>query len=172
MNTHHDALVVLGMVLDSSGKLNTLAQARVKLAATCYKKYNCPIVLSGGGMGEISEARCMLQALLDLQVPAQHIFLEEESLDTLGNAYFTKKQFLEKNNWFRIMVITSEFHVARTRKIFCGVLGKAFSITFLGAEDCISQQQKQQLYAMEKLFLEKLQLSDNFTTPPKRSDYK
>lgn len=172
MDGNYDAIIVLGMALDACNRLNTLAQERVALGAMCYKKHRCPIIVSGGGMSDISEAQCMFYALQNLNVNPQHILLEEESLDTLGNAYFTKKLFLEKNNWFHIMVVTSQFHIARTRKIFQHVLGKAFSIAFIGAKDCVLQHEKQRLYAMEKLFLDNMQLSEVFTQLPKRSDYK
>ena len=168
----YDAIIVLGMALDASNNLNTLARQRVALAATYHQKYHCPVIVSGGGMSNISEAKCMFHALQNLNVEAQYVFLEEESLDTLGNAYFTKKLFLEKNDWYKLVVVTSQFHIARTRKIFHHVLGKAFSITFIGAKDCVSQHEKQRLYAMEKLFLDKLQLSEDFTQLPKRSDYR
>jgi uncharacterized SAM-binding protein YcdF (DUF218 family) len=73
-------------------------------------------------------------------VKPEHIYLEENSMDTLGNAYFSKQFFL-KYNWKSIIIITSNFHLARTQYLFKKVYGREFnfeiipSLTFLPPEN-------------------------------------
>ncbi len=44
--------------------------------------------------------------------------METTSYDTIGNAYFTRVQICDVKGWEKVWVVTSEFHMARTRAIF------------------------------------------------------
>jgi len=46
------------------------------------------------------------------------IFMETSSYDTIGNAYFARTTFCEVFGWKRLLIITSEFHMPRTKAIF------------------------------------------------------
>ena len=61
--------------------------------------------------------------MLHRGVPSAHIFRECTSLDTIGNAYFVRVQHLDPGRLRRILVITSSFHMPRTKAIFDFVLG-------------------------------------------------
>jgi len=52
------------------------------------------------------------------QIAVGNIFMETSSYDTIGNAYFARTSFCEVFGWKRLLVITSEFHMPRTRAIF------------------------------------------------------
>ncbi|WP_372368301.1 YdcF family protein [Candidatus Uabimicrobium sp. HlEnr_7] len=171
MDVKYEAIVVLGMALDEQDQLNQLAQARVILAVDYYHKYRCPVVVSGGGLTKKSEAQAMKEYLQILQVPQKDIFMEDESMETIGNAYFVKKNFIDNYKWKHIIVITSNFHIARAQQIFSNVIGKGINITFVGAKDCVCEEQKKQLYSLEKIFLEKLSFCWNSKEPQKRSSY-
>lgn len=55
---------------------------------------------------------------------AEHrIQVEALSYDTIGNAYLTKLVHVDPAGWRRLVVITSEFHMPRTRDIFEWVYG-------------------------------------------------
>ena len=62
-----------------------------------------------------SEASAMKEYALSLGIPEMNILAEEKSKDTLGNAFFTKITYLEKYNWKNVIVITSDFHLNRTK---------------------------------------------------------
>ena len=55
--------------------------------------------------------------------PSDRIQVEATSYDTIGNAYFTKLLHVDPAGWRRLAVITSEFHMPRTRAIFEWVFG-------------------------------------------------
>jgi hypothetical protein len=61
--------------------------------------------------------------LLDNGVPAGRIQVEASSYDTIGNAYFTKLLHVDPAGWRRLAVITSEFHMPRSRVVFEWVFG-------------------------------------------------
>lgn len=61
--------------------------------------------------------------LLSKGVPASRIQVEALSHDTIGNAYFTKLVHVDPPGWKRIVAITSEFHMTRSRAIFEWVFG-------------------------------------------------
>ena len=102
-----------------------------------------------------TEAQAMKAYALTLGVAQEHIFLEEQSKDTLGNAYFAK-QFLEHQNWTSFSVVTSNYHLPKTAYAFQKIFGKEFSIdiipclTYLSADEVLervdSEKEKMQLY--------------------------
>jgi len=77
----------------------------------------------------IFEARAGARYLVDGGVDPRRILLEESSYDTLGNAYFSLVQHAIPRGFSRVLVITSEFHVARVEAVFRWVYG-------LGAPAC------------------------------------
>eukprot|EP00048_Salpingoeca_helianthica_P002194 m.55320 g.55320 ORF g.55320 m.55320 type:complete len:251 (-) comp11962_c0_seq1:1925-2677(-) len=59
--------------------------------------------------------------LIRLGVPGERIFREWCSYDTIGNALFTRLTLTDPRLWRRLTIITSLFHMPRTRAIFDAV---------------------------------------------------
>lgn len=59
---------------------------------------------------------------------AADVYQEDEALDTVGNAVFTKLNLTEQNNWKRLVVVTNEFHMPRSMRIFNHVMGEDYDI--------------------------------------------
>ncbi len=128
-----DCIVALG---HSARPDDAIMQARVQKAAELYREgaAGC-LILSGrhsfrlrANPPPISEAAVMRDVALALGVPADDILVEDESTDTLSNAYFTKVRFLAPLGWRRVCVVTSEVHAARSLWLFRKVLGPACEI--------------------------------------------
>jgi uncharacterized SAM-binding protein YcdF (DUF218 family) len=61
--------------------------------------------------------------LLARGVSAERIQIEASSYDTIGNAYFSKLLHVDPAGWRRMAIVTSEFHMPRSRAIFEWVFG-------------------------------------------------
>ena len=139
-----DAIVVLGGGVEPDGSLPVVARTRVERAVEIFGGGIAPrIVLSGRcGLGASEPARTEAAAMADyardLGVPGDALLLEDESKDTLGNAYFTRKRFLEPNGWSSIRVVTSDFHLSRAAWVFRKILGGSYDFSFVSAASGLS----------------------------------
>ncbi len=132
-----DAIVVLGRGVDGNGTLPRLAEQRVERAAELYAWETAPRVIFSGRCSlmtetipAVTEARAMAEYAVTLGLPRAALMVEEESRDTIGNAYFVMRRFLEPNDWTSIRVVTSDFHIQRTAWVFQKVFGLGYDISF------------------------------------------
>lgn len=132
-----DALVVLGRGVEPDGALPLLAKQRVERAAELYAWGVAPRMIFSGHSSLMTdapplrtEAAAMAMHARALGIPKRAIILEEESRDTIGNAYFVLRRFLEPNDWMSIRVVTSDFHIQRTAWVFQKVLGLGYDVAF------------------------------------------
>ena len=132
-----DAIVVLGSTVHEDGSLPLHARQRAVRAAMLYAAGVAPRVIFSGRCNltapeppVISEAAAMASYAESLGTPREAILLEEESRDTIGNAYFVGRNFLEPNGWRSIRVVTSDFHVPRTTWVFHKILGPDYDVSF------------------------------------------
>jgi len=138
MPTHRaDAIIVLGTTVNDDGSLPLPARQRVERAAWVYAQGVAPRLIFSGQCGlsrdgppACSEASAMAAYARSLGVPPHVVLLEEESRDTIGNAYFVARRFLEPNDWSTVRVVTSDFHVPRTAWVFERILGPAYDVSF------------------------------------------
>ena len=132
-----DAIVVLGRGVDPDGALPTLAKQRVARAAELYAWGVAPRLILSGRCSLMTEAEpprteaaAMAEYAIGLGIPKRAVILEEESRDTIGNAYFVLRRFLEPNDWMSIRVVTSDFHIQRTAWVFQKVLGLGYDVAY------------------------------------------
>ena len=132
-----DALIVLGRGIDPDGSLPRLAKQRVERAAELFAWQTAPRIIFSGrcslmteSIPAVTEARAMADYARSLGLPGDALLVEEESRDTIGNAYFVMRRFLEPNDWSSIRVVTSDFHIQRTAWVFQKVLGLGYDVSF------------------------------------------
>ena len=132
-----DALVVLGRGIDRDGSLPRLAKQRVERAAELFAWQTAPRIIFSGRCSlmtdvipAVTEAAAMAEYARELGLPGEALHVEEQSRDTIGNAYFVLRDFLEPNDWTSIRVVTSDFHIQRTAWVFQKVLGVGYDISF------------------------------------------
>ena len=130
----YDAILVLGI-----GTEIKLFKSRVEKAVSYYKKdYAKKIIFSGRWWGGLkkepkkTEAQAMADYAIEIGLPKKDIFIEDQSLNTIGNFYFTKKNILEPKHIYNLLVITSPHHFSKARYIAQMILGKKFKLTFTG----------------------------------------
>jgi uncharacterized SAM-binding protein YcdF (DUF218 family) len=123
----HDAILIPGGGVKDDGELPLWVQSRldhaIKLRDTEYI-----VTLSGGTVYKcpprdvsgfpIFESIAAAQYLINHGVNPDVILTETSSYDTVGNAYFSRVIHMEPGGFRRLLIITSEFHMPRTRAIF------------------------------------------------------
>lgn len=144
-----DALIVPGNQLNPDNSLSERGIARIAMAIEAWRGEIAPsMVLSGkhsftaATPPPISEASAMRNYALEADVTPEAIYVEEASLETIGNALFTKTETVEPNGWTRLAVITSQSHLPRTLNIFEHVYGRDYHIEGIPAPEKEPQSQK------------------------------
>ncbi len=152
-----DAIMILGGGISQDGTLKQTTINRLEKGLELFNQEVAEnIILSGKYSSDLdytpvtTEARAMARYLEEKGVPADKIYLEEESKDTIGNAYFTKIKILEPKNWRNIVVVTSDFHIPRAKYIFRKVLGDGYKVTFVGAPTGFSYEKLEDLLEEER----------------------
>ena len=155
-----DVIIVLAGGINSDGSLPNIPKYRVEKGVELYKQKVAPFLLMSGSWSFMldyvpptTEAKAMRDYAIKLNVPEDKILLEEKSNDTIGNAYFTKVDFLIPKNWKNVCVVTSEFHMERTKYIFKKVLGPEYDIDFAEAPSKLTSLELKEKEIIEKKIL-------------------
>ncbi|HEX8362068.1 MAG TPA: YdcF family protein [Longimicrobium sp.] len=142
-----DAIVVLGGGVHPDGSLPPVARARVERAVELFEGGIAPRLIFSGRCGltspepAVTEAEAMAAYAARLGVPWSALLREDDSKDTLGNAYFTWSRFLEPNGWTSIRVVTSDFHLSRAAWVFRKILGPGYDFSFVSAPSGLSPRE-------------------------------
>ena len=123
-----DCIFIPGGGLNLEGSLPSWTLARIDRALALQGETRWIALLSGGtvhkpppldGNGQpVFESRAGAEYLIRNDLPAEKILTEICSYDTIGNAYFSRLLFAEPLKLKKILVITSFFHLDRTREAF------------------------------------------------------
>jgi hypothetical protein len=88
----------------------------------------------------LTESLAAAQYLQAKGVPREALFVETASWDTIGNAWFARTSQTDPAGWRRLLIITSEFHMARTQAIFDWVFGldndSVYELSYVATADC------------------------------------
>lgn len=122
-----EMIVVPGGGLRADGGLPPWTCRRLD-RALAYGKEGCFLVTSGGTTYKpppldaagfpIFEAAAAAEYLIAAGVEPDRIFIETSSYDTIGNAFFSRLLHVEPGGFRNLRIITSAFHMPRTRRIF------------------------------------------------------
>lgn len=144
-----DAILIPGGGVREGGLLPSWARARLDRAIQRHTDEYL-ITLSAGtthrpppldrGGFPILESMAGARYLFERGVPAERILTESFSLDTIGNAFFSRVIHAEPRDLHRLLVITSDFHLERTRAVFEWVYGltpisRHYELSFEGVSD-------------------------------------
>ena len=159
----HDAIVVLGDALQPDGSLSAFGRDRVARGVQRLAERAAPrLILTGRGPGRGPgrllpvEARAMRERAIALGAPADALVLEDESDSTLQNAWFVKVRLLEPNGWTRLLLVTSEWHLARALLTFQRILGSAYTIVPEPVPDGLAGEEREARREREAWFTSEL----------------
>lgn len=134
-----DAIIVLGY---STNIDDPVFRARVDKAAELYHQGETQQIIMSGCCSmkldkrpPVTEAACMRDYAMDKDVPASAILLEEESVDTLGNFYFSKVRLLEPCSWYHVGIVSTPWHTWRSRWLAEQILGPDYEVSFYPSEN-------------------------------------
>jgi uncharacterized SAM-binding protein YcdF (DUF218 family) len=150
MSTRFEALVVHGAGLTPENELPKKAIQRMDTAISAWGNEIADHMIVSGGYSfmrntppPVSEASVMEKYAIENGVPDASILKEARSLDTIGNALFTKTDIIiPKNLGEHIGVVTSWSHMPRALEIFQHVMGKDFEITGIPAPENVTLMDK------------------------------
>jgi hypothetical protein len=91
----------------------------------------------------VTIAEVMKRYAIERGIPTKAIIKEENSLDTAGNAFFTKRDIMCPRRWKSLAVVTSRYHMARVRYIFGFIYGKDYLIDVVGTESVLNDDSNQ-----------------------------
>ncbi|EKX38048.1 hypothetical protein GUITHDRAFT_77545, partial [Guillardia theta CCMP2712] len=109
---------------------------KLRIVTTSAGTAHTPSVIDSEGF-PVTEASASAQYLIRAGVDAKHIVQEAQAWDTIGNAWFTRVMHSDIRGWRRLLVVTSDFHLNRTKAIFEWVfaLPPAQRLRFVGISD-------------------------------------
>lgn len=150
MSTNNfEALVVPGAGLTPQEKLTVKGIQRMDTGISAWEEGVAPNLVVSGGHSfmldvppSVSEAEVMERYALSKDIPKEAISVEKESLDTIGNALFTKTKVITPNNWEQFVVVTSRSHLPRTLKIFRHIMGPDFNVQGMPAPEHVTAKER------------------------------
>lgn len=124
-----ELILVLAGGLNEEGKLHEWVIRRLDKAIELYKKNHCPIICCGGGTYHkapylnnkgfvIHESTECVNYLVQKDIDKTDIRREWSSYDTIANAFFSLTSHVSCLNIKNIAIITSDFHIERSKEIF------------------------------------------------------
>ena len=138
-----DSIIVLANEMDRNGILNRESFNRLKYTTKQFlNKRSNFIIVCGWDYRKDSDlviAEVFRDYFIKDGIPIKNIKTEVSSRDTVGDAIFSKINIVKKNKWKKILVITSLYHVRRTKIIFDFIYGSNYSIKVEASDDISSK---------------------------------
>ena len=132
-----EGIIVLSNLMNSKGVLNNESTIRADKAGEIFKTNKLSKVITCGWNyredSEIKIADAMANYLHTKHgIPLENLLRVEQSKDTVGDAIFTRKNIIPQYKLRNLLVITSNYHIKRTKEIFNFVYGNDYKLNFFG----------------------------------------
>jgi uncharacterized SAM-binding protein YcdF (DUF218 family) len=157
-------IVVLGGGINLQGSIPPYVYSRLDEAIKFHNNLNCKILVSGEYSflydkikPPFTEAFKMQEYLLEKGIPADQIIKEEQSKDTVGNAYYSKKYVFIPKKEKEAIIITSDFQVERAKYIFNKIFGPEYKFKIIGIKSNLPNDEKEAVWQRQKELLLKTQ---------------
>ena len=135
-----EVAVVLGGGFAPNGEPSASTTARARAAAHLAQQRPELAIIASGSHGDgpapaKTEAAIIADLIAEAGIPRDRLFLEERSRDTIGNAVEVAARYLTGIEPRPIYLVTSPFHQERALVVFRHVLGFAWQVQAVSAED-------------------------------------
>lgn len=138
INGEPKVMIILGAQVMPSGQPSVLLQDRLDTALDWLEDHPDTTVVVSGGQGESepsTEARAMADYLMEKGWPEEQILLEEQSVNTEQNLYYSL-DLLEVEGYdvtADVVVVSNGFHLARVRMLWGRAAGTTDNLSTLAA---------------------------------------
>lgn len=118
-----DVIVVIGHANDLKGALSPIAEARLKKGIELFEAGRAPYIILTSGRGQFNQTKkahsewAKKNLLEVLPLTPNRVITETKSRSTIENALHAKK-IIDKRKWSKLIVVTSGYHMSRTKMIF------------------------------------------------------
>jgi len=165
------AVLVLSHLMNSKNELSDESKARADLAAKVFVENNSNFLVTSGWdyrrdsnkkIGNVVKEYLIKKTA----IKQSKIIADTCARDTVGDAFFIKKNVVERYNIERMIVVTSKYHVNRTKIIFKKFFYPNTKINVIGAKisiddfNKIADAESRSIDAFYKTF-EGINFSDN-----------
>lgn len=127
-----ELIIVLGGGLKDAVELSNSTKSRLETALELYTGQSILVVGAGPTKSPpplnshgfpVFESVAAVRYLLKRGVLPEHVLYESSSYDTIGNAYFARVIHFDPAGYTKAVIITSAFHLPRTKVIFDWIFG-------------------------------------------------
>lgn len=149
ITAERDVLIVHGSGVTPEGFPNATGIQRADTTLDAWGNGVAPnVVASGkhsfllGDPSQVAESVATKRYLVNAGIPEANVFIEDNSLESVGNALFTMTDFVIPNQWEKLAVVTSASHLPRLLEIYKWVYGNDFDIQGIPAPEQIGIKEK------------------------------
>lgn len=136
MARYETAIILSHTPFLPDGTLSEQTRERTDHGIALQKREETDFLTLSGGRAQpelpFTHASMMLKYVLAQGIVREEIATEEKSLDTVGQALFTKRDIVEPRNIGKLVVVSSAYHMPRVRAIFDTIYGTDFDIAYEG----------------------------------------
>lgn len=133
----YNAIVILSREIMKSGEIYQPCpetKERLDKGISLLKEGIAPVIIVSGGYREkyegISLSEVMKRYAIEQGVEKGSILEEDLSKDTVSQLIFIRKNFLDLKKWKRIILVTHNWHMLRTKTISDFVFGGNYNVRF------------------------------------------
>lgn len=142
MNRNHKkkhALIVLSHLMDANGELDNETLVRIELAIELFRRKEFDFIITSGSddqddsdfkIGEVVADKLRSQ----YSIEKSKVLVDVFSKDTVGDAFFLRRNIVHPHGINSITVVTTSYHVQRTDMIFKKFFSPSVSVTTVGAK--------------------------------------
>ena len=133
------ALIILSHQMDSNGQLDKETLARIELAIKLYKRKEFDFIITSGrdykDNSDIRIGEAVAEIIKDqYSIANNKVLVDILSRDTVGDAFFLRKNVITPHGINAITVVTTNYHVQRTDMIFKKFFLPSISVKTVGAK--------------------------------------
>lgn len=156
-----NAIIILSGGIDSNGGLPSFVANRIEKAIQIKTQNDYIVTATRTTVYKapprdekdypLDDAVVYAKMLVEKGIKREHVRIENCSFETLGSAYFLRMLHINPLNLKKFTVITSEFHMPRTKCVFDWI----FSLPFSQCEKSISEKYNIAYIGTENIGIEK-----------------